>query len=100
MSSNVVIQPLAQEDIRSIKEYYENIRVGLSDGFVSRLEKLLALISAHPRLYAIRAGRLRAVRIRKTPFVLYYVATDDEIKVFGILHGARDESAWKERIES
>lgn len=93
----VVIRPLAESDIRALEAYYENIRVGLASGVLTRLETLLALITAHPRMYAIKVQDIRAVRIRRTPYVLYYVVLEEEIHVIAVMHGARDEEAWKSR---
>jgi hypothetical protein len=40
---------------------------------------------------------VRAVRLRRFPFVVYYVVLADRAEVLAVMHGSRDESAWQSR---
>jgi plasmid stabilization system protein ParE len=41
---------------------------------------------------------VRAARLRKFRYVVYYVVLTDHVEVLAVLHGSRDESTWKSRV--
>jgi len=41
---------------------------------------------------------VRAARLRKFRYVVYYVVFADRVEVLGVLHGSRDGSVWQSRV--
>ena len=59
--------------------------------------KILERIESMPEIYGVVWRDLRAVRVRKFRYVVYYVVFTDRVEVLAVIHGARHESAWKSR---
>jgi toxin ParE1/3/4 len=97
MSLPVILRPLAETDVVEIFGDLEHIRAGLGKRFLSRLREVLERIEGMPEMYGVVWQDVRAVRLRKFRYVVYYVVLSDHVDVLAILHGARDESDWKSR---
>ena len=83
---------------RSIRGYLDTARAGLGDRFATRLRELFRQLEVMPKLYGIVWQDVRAVRVRKFPHVVYYLAFDERIEVLAVLHGAQDPNAWRSRV--
>jgi plasmid stabilization system protein ParE len=99
MNLPLIVRPAAEADIREIHEYLENVRSGLGGHFSARLRDVLEQIEVSPEGYGIVWNDVRAVRVRKFQYVVYYVVLSDGVEVLAVLHGARQESTWKSRVE-
>lgn len=97
MSLPVILRPAAESDVQAIYQELEHLRLGLGDQFSGRLREVLEHIEAQPQLYGVVWQDVRAVRLRRFQYVLYYVAFTDRVEVLAVIHGARHESAWKSR---
>ncbi len=87
MSLPVFFRPEAVADIREIHEYLDQF--GLGKKFSERLQQTLSRIEKFPELYGTVWEDVRAVRLRKFMYVLYYVVYDDCVEILAVLHGAR-----------
>jgi plasmid stabilization system protein ParE len=99
MSLAVIVRPEAEADIRETYDYLEQVRVGLGEQFAIRLRDVLETIESMPEMYGVVWKDVRAVRLRKFQFVVYYVVFADRAEVLAVLHGARHESTWRSRVE-
>lgn len=97
MSVPVILRPEAECDVRTIHADLERIQPGLGDHFKRRLKDLLARIEFMPAAYAILWEDIRAARVKRFRYVVYYVLFEDRAEVLGVVHGSRDESAWQSR---
>lgn len=96
MTLPLILRWEAEEDIREIYEYLEPI--GQAQKFAETLRGALDRIEHFPQLYGFVWQDVRAVRLKKFKYVLYYVVQDDRVEVLAVIHGSRHESAWKSRI--
>ncbi len=99
MSGPVILRPAAEADVKEIYDYLEQIRAGLGKKFISRLREVLERIESFPELYGVVWQDVRAARLRRFRYVVYYVPFADRVEVLAVLHGARDESVWKARVK-
>ena len=97
MSLPVVLRPEASRDAQEARDYLEAQRAGLGQAFLDRLNDALAQISAMPEMYGVVWQSVRALRLRKFPYVAYYWVHDDRVEVLAVMHGRRDVSAWQTR---
>ena len=59
-----------------------------------RLHSVIALLQQYPNAGRLTTkGRLRRVVAYPYPYLVYYLATDDEIVIHGVRHGARKPSS-------
>ncbi|MFO0848549.1 MAG: type II toxin-antitoxin system RelE/ParE family toxin [Gemmataceae bacterium] len=97
MSRPVILRPAADADVQATHDELEQTQAGLGARFVARLRELLERVEAMPELYGVVWQDVRAARLKKFRYVVYYVAFPDRVEVLAVLHGARDASAWQSR---
>jgi len=51
-----------------------------------------------PEMYSVVWQNVRAARLRRFTYVVYYRVHDDRIEVLAVMHGSRDASAWQSRV--
>ena len=98
MSRSLFIRPDALADIEDARRSFEQIRLGLGDRFVDRVEALLNLVEPMPELFGRVWADVRAARVNRFRHVLYDLVFPDRVKVLAVMHGARDPSAWQARV--
>ena len=97
MTVPVVVRPSAEADIESIEKDLDGSVSGLGQRFLSRLREVLERIESNPGMYGVLWEDVRAVRLKKFRYVVYYVALKDQTEVIAVLHGSRDNPAWQSR---
>src|SRR4051812_12780414 len=95
MSLPVILLPDAQRDVEEVRDQ----RAGSGGAFLSRLRSALERIEATPELYGRVWQEVRAARLRRMPFVVYYRVLADRVEVVAVMRGSRDWSAWQGRVE-
>ena len=97
MSLPVILRPDAESDIQSIRDELEEIKIGLGNRFAARLRELLERIEFMPGMYGIVWKDVRAARVKKFRYIVYYIEFPDRVEVIAVIHGARDARAWRIR---
>ena len=98
MSLPVMMRPSAEADVVEIFGDLEFIRPGLGKRFIARLREVLDRIAWMPEMCGVVWQDVRAVKLRRFRYVVYYVVFADRVEVLAILHGSRDVSAWRSRV--
>jgi len=94
----VLLQAGAEADIQATHDELEQLQAGLGGRFVTRVNELLLRIEATPEIYGSVWQDVRAARLRRFQYVVYYVVFPDRVEVLAVLHGARDAPAWQARV--
>jgi plasmid stabilization system protein ParE len=97
MSLPVVLRPEAGQDAEEARDYLEGQQAGLGQAFLDRLNEALARIGAMPELYGVAWRNVRAARLRRFTYVVYYRVHADRVEVLAVMHGSRQPSAWRRR---
>jgi plasmid stabilization system protein ParE len=100
MSLPVVLRRDASKDAEQARDYFESQRTGLGQKFVDRLREALGRIGDFPKAYAVVWRNVRAIRLRRFTYVVFYRVLPDRVEVFSIVDGRRDSSVWKSRTSS
>ena len=58
---------------------------------------MLEQIEFMPEMYGVVWQDVRAARLKKFRYLVYYVVFADRAEVLAVLHGSRDASAWQSR---
>jgi toxin ParE1/3/4 len=103
----VVPRELANRDVEeAIDHYLVEASVKVALGFVDDLEKAYAHIARNPASgsprYAHQLGlglglglaELRFWRLKRYPYLVFYVERDQHVDVWRVLHEQRDIPAW------
>ena len=97
MSLPVILRPEADADIQAAHDDLEQVRVGLGVRFVARVRELLARIESQPEMYGVVWQDVRAARVKKFRYILYYVVFADRVEILAVLQGSREATAWQSR---
>jgi toxin ParE1/3/4 len=97
MSLPVILRPEAEADIQETHDTLEQSQAGLGGQFAARLREVLERIESMPELYGVVWQDVRAARLRKFRYVVYYVVFADRAEVLAVMHGSRDATAWQSR---
>lgn len=104
MSWRVQVRPEAEVDIIEAAAWYENRSEGLGKRFVEEVLAVLDALASNP-LVSCRRHPTKNIRWRYPehfPFrVIYETLVDDNtVVVAAILHAARHERHWRDRVET
>src|SRR5689334_9502013 len=86
MNASVSYLPEAEDDIANTHAYYEQQLAGLGEEFLKALQVVVQRICENPELHGKIRNDIRAVQLRRFPYVVYYrnhgtrvlVITEDE----------------------
>ena len=99
MIAPIIFRPEAEQDVVAARAWYEQQRQGLGAQFTTRLSEIIETIGERPNLYASLWENVRAVQLRKFPYVVYYRVQPDHVEILAVLHGRRDPSIWMSRVQ-
>jgi plasmid stabilization system protein ParE len=93
-----ILRPEAEQDLANACDWYDQQHPGLGDELLGEIDAAFERLASMPKLYAILHEDVRACRLRRFPFLIYYRALAGRVEVLAVLHGSRDESAWQSRL--
>lgn len=97
MSVSVSLRPEADEDLTNACAWYDRQKPGLNWAFLAEVAAGLSRISDFPEMYGVIWQDVRAFRIRRFPYIVYYRIVGGAIEVQAILHASRDSAVWQSR---
>jgi plasmid stabilization system protein ParE len=97
MSRKFVFRPQAEAELTAAIDWYESRGKGLGAEFMRAIDATLAMIRRNPDQYQIIKGQARRAVLRRFPYSLVYVASEQEIVVLACFHGRRDPRKLIER---
>jgi plasmid stabilization system protein ParE len=97
MNYNLLILPLAEQDIKEINFHYKLVNKSLAEKFNKALKKEVTIIHKNPYLYQIRYDGLRLAKLNKFPYVIHYEIHSEIIVINSVYHTSRDSKIWLSR---
>jgi len=101
VSFRLVVRPQVDDDLQIIEEWYEEQRPGLGHEFLREVRETIDRLLANPLIYRSRYRRrqVRWAYTRRFPYRVIFRVTDDTVIVYTIIHEARRDRLWKQRLE-
>jgi toxin ParE1/3/4 len=93
----LVVRLQARSEIAEAADWYEQQSVGLGADFLRAIEVTMSSIHHNPEQYQRIRGQTRRAVLRRFPYGVIYIVSDDEVVVLGCVHGRRDPKRWQER---
>lgn len=96
MSKHPVLRQGAARDAETITRYYASEGAQLALGFAEALQLAYTAIGDYPGIGSLRFAAslgvpdLRAYRLKRFPYLLFYVDRDAHIEIWRLLHVMRD----------
>lgn len=96
--TEVRFHPAAKSELLDAQAYYEDRAVGLGDEFGEEVEELVRRVVRNPRIGAPhKATGLRHARVRRFPYVLFYLESGQTLWIVAVAHGKRRPDYWSRR---
>jgi len=100
MNRRLIIRPEAESDLTDAAVWYDSREFGLGLELISEVNSAIARALENPESFT-RIRRHPIVRrglTRRFPYRVFFIARDDAIVVFAVLHAARHDRVWKNRV--
>jgi plasmid stabilization system protein ParE len=98
MNHRLVVEPEAEFEIDEASRWYKEKDVDLGKDFLRAVEESFAAIQENPLLYRVVHRKAHRVGLRRFPYGLIYVVSEDEVIVLACIHGRRDPKRWQDRV--
>ena len=100
MSYQLVIRPVALADIETAGEWYEQQQPGLGADFARTIRQAINTLPANPLIYCLRERRrqTRWFFPPRFPYRIVYRVQGDLITIVAVIHGARHDREWRQRV--
>ncbi len=90
MSPRLILRREAEEEIAEAAEWYQARDRGLAFEFLRALDACLASVARRPLQYPMVHGEKRRALLRRFPYAVIFVSSNDEVVILGCLHCRRD----------
>ena len=97
MTRRLVLEPAAEAEFLEAASWYGARSLALGVAYRQAVAELLETIEDSPQRFPIALRDIRKARVRRFPYVVYYVILPDIVAVIAIIHGRRDPRGWQER---
>jgi plasmid stabilization system protein ParE len=97
VSRGLVVRPEVEAELPEAAEWYEVRAFGLAAEFLRAVDACMASVMRNPFQYPIvHEGKRRAL-VRRFPYSLIYVASEQKVLILACLHGRRHPMRWQQR---
>lgn len=93
-----IVRPAAEADIEEAALWYELRSLGLGTDFLRAVDVCFEQIRRRPESFQQIYKSARRARIRRFPYVAYFVLTGTSIQVVACMHARRDPRIWQRRV--
>ena len=95
----VIILPLAKEDLKEAKIWYENKLKELGKRFLAEVDKKINFIKINSLASNIRYDEIHTTVLDVFPFIIHYKVEIDQkaIVIVAVLHTSLDPKKWQSR---
>ena len=91
------IRQQARADLVEAFRWYEARSVGLGREFLRAAREALVAVERDPAQFPVAIDDIRKLRLRRFPYVVYYVVLPRHVSVIAVMHGRRHPRRWQSR---
>lgn len=101
MTRRLIIRPEAESDIIDAAVWYESREAGLGSEAAAEIRAAIKRALENPRAHVLlrREPEVHRVLAQRFPYRIFYIVRSDAVVVFAVLHTARHDRNWEQRIE-
>lgn len=99
MTYQVIVRPEAAHEIQEAFDWYEGRSEGLGLEFLRVADACLSGVQRNPTSYQIVHEQARRALLRKFPYALFYLISEDAIIVVACFHIKRSPADWQRRAD-
>ena len=97
MTYKVVVRPEAAREIQEAFDWYEGRSEGLGLEFLRAADACLAGVRRNPSAFQPVHEQVRRALLRKFPYALFHLLSEDTIVVVACFHVRRSPADWQRR---
>ena len=97
MTPRLFVRKASRADIAEAFRWYEERSVGLGHEFLRAVRVAFRAIEQAPLQFPIALDDIRKVRLRRFPYMIYFVVLPQHISVIAVIHGRRHSRRWQSR---
>jgi toxin ParE1/3/4 len=90
LKRRVILHPQAEADIVEARSWYEQRRPGLGREFLDSVQTVLVALGERPAQYPVVHRNVRRALVRRFPYGVFYVPSENDILVIACFHAKRD----------
>lgn len=94
----VHIQPLAEADVTSACDWYDEQAPGLGMALEREFRHLVEIIGALPEAFPRVEGEARRAVCKRFPYALVYLLVGGRAEILAFTHTSRDPDVWRTRV--
>ncbi|HXG03433.1 MAG TPA: type II toxin-antitoxin system RelE/ParE family toxin [Candidatus Binatia bacterium] len=94
-----IVRPAAEADIEEAALWYELRSLGLGAEFLRSVDACFEQIRRSPQRFQQVYKDVRRARIRRFPYIAYFVSTGTSIQIVACMHAKRDPRTWQRRLD-
>jgi plasmid stabilization system protein ParE len=100
MSRRLIVRPEAESDIINAALWYESRVAGLGLEVTGEIRAAIERAIKHPRAHLLLRKQPEVHRLlaQRFPYRVFYIVRSDAIVIFAVLHAARHDRKWQERL--
>ena len=100
MIQEVIFRQPAVEDVIEAAAWYEAHAPGLGEQLIEEILLATRRAQDNPELFRIvhRDGEVRRVLTNRFPYRIFFSVVGETLYVHAVLHGARHDRRWTERL--
>ena len=99
MVKQVEYYPEARIEIEKSANWYDDKVEGLGLEFLLEIRYAESQIVKHPEMWATYEGETRRYLLKKFPFSIIYLITDNKIQIVAVAHYRKKPGYWKKRLQ-
>lgn len=97
MTYEIILRPEAAREVQEAFDWYEEKSEGLGLEFLRAADACIAGIQRNPLASPIMHQEIRRALLRKFPYALFYIVSEERIIVLACFHAKRDPIDWMRR---
>ncbi len=100
MSRRLIVRSEAEADITKAALWYDKRETGLGWEFTLEVRAAIRRVVENPFLHLLmrRGPEVRRILTRRFPYRVFFIVRDDAVIVFAVIHAARHDRRWRQRI--
>ena len=97
MTPRLFVRKAARTDLVEAFRWYEERGIGLGSEFLRAVRVGFGAIEGTPGQFTVAVDDIRKVRLRRFPYLIYFVILPRHISVIAVMHGRRHPHRWQSR---
>lgn len=91
MAYKIIVSPRVQKEIENAIDYYALYSADSPAKFISAIRETYSILGTNP-FFRVRYKNIRAIKIKKFPYSLYFIINEDKntVRVLSCFHNKRN----------